>query len=186
MGMMVVLNRGKGIADMELTPDMPFDVKALKEHPIKDFLTETKWAGIDFAHEKEFTPAQKIYIIGWLNADYIYEADKLKPEEWEPAYIADEIDDSCDWERYSMYALAPIYEVEYGYPAGTFRSVMDYEDNKMLYLRVMFPFNNPELTKRFSGVTRDMMGAEMNEFMRNVTGEDKKYPVGICEEWWKD
>lgn len=186
MGMMVVANRGKGISGIGLEPNMPFDVKALKERPLKDFLAETKWAGIDFVHEKEFTPAQKIYIIGWLNADYIYGADKLKPEQWEPAYIEDEIDGSCDWERYSMYALAPIFEVEYGYPTGAFRSVCDYEDTTMLYLRVMFPFSNPEFVKRFSGVTEETMEEEMNEFMRNITGKDRTYSVEICEEWWKD
>lgn len=30
MGMMVVVGRGKGIAGIELAPNMPFDVKALK------------------------------------------------------------------------------------------------------------------------------------------------------------
>lgn len=187
MGMMIVVGRGKGITGIELTPNMPFDVKALKTHPLKNFLVGTKWEGTEFVREKELTPAQKLYIVGWLNSDYIYDADNLRPEEWTPEDIDNEINGYYrKWDCYSIQSLAPIFEVEYGYPAGAFRSVCDYEDTTMLYLRVMFPFSDPAFVKRFSGVTEAAMEKEMNEFMRNITGEDRKYPVEICEEWWKD
>lgn len=187
MGMMVVANRGKGISGIKLEPDMPFDVRALKEHKINDFLTGTRWKDTDFVHEKELSLVQKAFVIGRLHSDYIYNEEKLRPEKWTPEDVDNEINGYYrNWDCYSVQSLAPIFEVEYGYPAGAFRSVCDYEDTTMLYLRVMFPFSNPEFVKRFSCVTEETMEKEMNEFMQNIAGKDKTYSVEICEEWWKD
>lgn len=186
MGMMVVTGTGKGISGMELDEEMPFGVAALKDRPLNDFLVGTRGENTVFVHAEEFSPVEKAYIIGLAHTDYLYGSDDMTPGEWASADVKKQMENDRDCGQTLLWALAPIFEIEYGYPLGTFRSVQDYDDNTMMYLRRMFPFSDPELTKRFSGISEDDLENEMNEFMRKVTGENMEYQIEVCEEWWKD
>ena len=186
MGMMVTAGAGKGIYNIVLGKDMPFEVDSLKTHPLNDFLVDTRWEKEKFAHEQEFSLAEKVFLIGYLGSDYIYNAANLHPGEWTPKEIEEQMEDDYYWDRYSLRAVARIYEVEYGYPPKTFRSIMDYEDNRIFYLRDMAPFSDERLVQKFSGMSQKDWEDELNEFMKKLTGEDRHYDVKICEEWWKE
>lgn len=186
MGMMVVTGTGKGISGIELDEEMPFGVAALKDRPLNDFLAGTRGENTVFVHAEEFSPVEKAYIIGLAHTDYLYGADDMKPGEWTAKDVKEQMEKDYACDRRLLRSLAPIFEIEYRYPLRTFRSVQDYDDNTMLYLKKLFPFSDPELTKRFSGMSEGDLAKEMNEFMKKVTGENIEYEIETCEEWWKE
>lgn len=83
-------------------------------------------------------------------------------------------------------ALAGMFEEKYGYPAGSFRSVSDYDGNVMLFCNSQWP--PEEYNQALAELTEEKLEKQMREFLVEVTG-DKEFAaceLEICEEYVKE
>ena len=184
MGMMVMTGKGKGINfDRDAFSEAcPFDVKCL-DQPISNFLYKDD-KNLVFTHEKDFTNDQKVLLIGGIRDGDMAERQSANFEDITPKEIENSIFGYYA-QRARAMLLSDLFAREYGYPEDMFRSVLDYDNNVMLYIPAGFPYSE-KADKRFRELTEEKFIEQLNEFVKNITGEDDKHELDICEEWWKE
>lgn len=89
-------------------------------------------------------------------------------------YISDTTDDDMyllSESEICTLALAEMFEEKYGYPAGSFRSVVDYEGMTMLFCNVQWP--PKEYCKAIAEMTEEKLERQLQEFLVELTGDAK-------------
>lgn len=181
MGWYHVERKGKG---MNLSK---FSLPGLLESVSDEWIPDSKWIQSKYPGKvgeyDSMTKGGKLIYLGCLEDMAYFFRGPNRIEEL-TAELADSLfDNEDDRVEPLLNAIALIYAYHYGYPTDAFVCVSDYNHDWMFYCVVSYPPR--EYNETLAKLTEAVFGAQLSEFLTQITGISYDERLEICEEYQK-